>query len=182
MRVYRSRRARSLTDYKRRIALLKGGMNRLVVRKTNRCVIMQIVEYREDGDVILKSVNSKELVKYGWSPRRNIPTAYLTGVLLSKRAPNKDAELVLDTGLYKPVKNSLIFAAAKGCIDSGMKLRGSIEFDESRLSGSHISGFAAKVKESPERYKNQFSKYKEDGLSTMAKRFAEAREMIARDG
>lgn len=180
MRIYRSRRAKSLTDYKRRIELLKGGMDRLVVRKTNRYVIMQVIEYKENGDVVTASANSKELAKYGWEPRRNIPTAYLTGILLSKRIKNKDSEIVLDMGLYKPVKNSLIFAAAKGCIDSGMKLRSGIEFDESRLSGNHISEFAAKVKESPETYKNQFSKYTGNGPSDIADRFAKAKETIAK--
>lgn len=161
MRVYRTRRATSMTNYKRRVSLLKGGFLRVVVRKTNRNIIMQIVEYKVDGDIILKGVNSSELIKYGWDPRCNIPTAYLTGLLLSKKFNDKDKELVLDTGLSNPIKGSIIFAGAKGCIDFGLKLKSNIEFDEERLSGKHISKFALLIKDDNTHYKNQFSKYKE---------------------
>ncbi len=161
MRIFRRRRRAALTDYKRRVSLLKGGFLRIVVRKTNRGIIMQITEYKKDGDVIVKSARSDELLKFGWSPRRNIPTAYLTGLLLSKKFNDKNRELVVDTGLYKPIKNSVIFAAAKGCIDFGLKVKANIEFDEDRLSGKHISGFAETVNKDNTLYKNQFSRYKD---------------------
>lgn len=180
MRVYKRRRAEALTNYKRRLALVKGGSDRLVVRKTNRGVIIQIVHYEEDGDRIIKTVRSGELSKYGWSPRCNIPTAYLSGMLMGKRFGDRNSELVLDIGLYKPIKDSVVFAAAKGFIDSGMSLRGNIEFDSGRLSGSHIADFAGKVSEDEGRYKSQFSKYREVGLDLgkMAEMFEEAKERI----
>jgi len=60
------RRRTKKTDYKARLALLKSGFPRLVVRKTNRYVIAQIVRSKEAQDAIVCSANSKELLKYGW--------------------------------------------------------------------------------------------------------------------
>ena len=62
----------------------------------------------------------------GWEPRCNIPTAYLTGLLLAKKWKG---EATLDIGLYKPVKGSVVFAAAKGAQDGGLKLGANIEID-----------------------------------------------------
>ncbi len=61
-------------------------MRRVVVRKSNRGISMQVVEYDRSGDKIIASSNSKELKGMGWEPRCNIPTAYLTGMLLGKQA------------------------------------------------------------------------------------------------
>jgi large subunit ribosomal protein L18 len=180
MRVYKRRRAEALTNYKRRLALVKGGSDRLVVRKTNRGIIVQIVHYEEDGDRIVKTVRSSELSRYGWSPRCNIPTAYLSGMLIGKRFEDRNSELVLDVGLYKPIKNSIVFAAAKGFIDSGMRLKNGIEFDSGRMSGSHIADFAAKAAEERERYKGQFSKYEGSGVAVgrITERFSEVKGKI----
>lgn len=150
------RRASALTNYDKRLALLKSGLTRLVVRKTNRSIIAQLVGYKKDGDYIIASANSSELKKFEWMPHSNIPTAYLTGALLAKKAKDKNVgEAVLDIGVYKPVKYNVIFAAAKGCKDNGLKLKENIEFDEDRLNGKHISEYAKKDKEN----KVQFSGY-----------------------
>jgi hypothetical protein len=37
------------------------------------------------------------------------------------------------------MKNSKLFAVAKGCIDAGMHLKQNIEFDITRIKGLHIS-------------------------------------------
>jgi large subunit ribosomal protein L18 len=139
----RHRRISATTNYKKRIAQLKSGMNRLVVRKSNRGITVQAIAYEENGDKIIAYANSKELKAKGWEPRCNIPTAYLTGMLLAAKIKDKQSEFILDIGLYRPVKGSVIFAAAKGFADSGAKLRNALEFDEARLSGSHISKYAA---------------------------------------
>lgn len=141
----RKRRRSAETDYTKRVKQLKGGMPRLVVRRSNRAIIMQIIEYSENGDKILASVTSRELRKLGWEPRSNLPTAYLTGLLLAKKWSKSD--VALDIGLYKPVKGSIIFAAAKGAQDGGVKVRGEIEIDEARLSGAHIENYAKEHKE-----------------------------------
>ncbi len=142
MRSIRDRRRAAKTDYSKRMRLLKGGIPRLVVRRSNRGIRVQVIEYSASGDKTIASASSKELKAAGWEPRSNIPTAYLTGFLLGGKVKGRGMEFILDTGLYKPIKGSIIFAAAKGFKDSGANLRGSIEFDEKRLSGSHIASYA----------------------------------------
>lgn len=137
-RMVRRRRRTAETDYLRRVKELKGGMPRLVVRKSNRGVIAQVILYEENGDKVAASVNSGELREMGWEPRCNIPTAYLTGLLLAKKWKG---QATLDIGLYKPVKSSVVFAAAKGAQDGGIKLGANIEIDQARLSGAHIEGY-----------------------------------------
>lgn len=139
----RARRRDAVTNYKRRMALLKGGMPRIVIRKTNRRIIAQAVLYSSGGDKTIAYADSKELAKLGWPSRANTPTAYLTGVLLAKKGKDKiNGEAVLDIGLNKPVKSSVIFAGAKGAIDGGIKLLGSIEGDEERIKGGHIAAYS----------------------------------------
>lgn len=159
----RHRRLSAVTNYKKRVASLKSGMRRLVVRKSNRGISLQIVEYEKSGDRILASSSSKELKGLGWEPRCNIPTAYLTGMLLGNKLKDKSSEYILDIGLYRPIKGSVIFAAAKGFSDCGQKLHNSIEFDEARLKGAHIAKYAA-----GEKGKTQFSAYAKAGFDAKA--------------
>lgn len=159
----KKRRRDSLTDYSKRVALLMGNMPRIVVRKSNRSITTQIVTFEAKGDKVLTSVSSKELKKMSWEPRSNIPTAYLTGLLLAHKAKKLDLkEIVLDIGLYKPAKSSVIFAAAKGAADGGLKVLNTIEFDEKRLKGTHIAEYAKLIKSDNEIYKKQFSGYTEN--------------------
>jgi large subunit ribosomal protein L18 len=161
MKIRRIRRARSLTDYKKRVALLKGRLPRVVVRKSNRSVTAQLVAYEPDGDKVIASAHSRELAQLGWPPRGNIPTAYLTGMLLAKKQKaNGVGRVVLDTGISKPVKSNVLFAAAKGCADGGLELINSIEFDPARLAGKHISAYAA----SAAGQGSVFSKYRSAGI------------------
>ena len=140
-KLIRKRRRNSKTDYRSRAAMLKGGMPRLVVRKSNRSVTVQLIEYDPQGDRTVAIARSNELKGKGWEPRCNIPTAYLTGMLLAGKSKS-DKEATLDIGLTRPIKGSVIFAAAKGFQDAGGKLRGSIEFEEKRLGGEHIGAYA----------------------------------------
>lgn len=161
-RMIRKRRKTAVTDYRKRIALLMGGMPRMVVRRSNRSITAQIVNFDAKGDKVATSVSSKELKKMGWEPRSNIPTAYLTGLLFAQKTKKLNvSEIVLDTGLYKPAKSSVVFAAAKGAADGGLKVLNSIEFDEKRLKGSHIAEYAKLIKGDSENYKRQFSGYAE---------------------
>ena len=147
-KMIRLRRKISVTNYKKRIAMLKSGLPRVVVRKSNRGISMQVIAYEPDGDKITASASSSELKAMGWEPRSNMPTAYLTGLLLAKKASSmKGMEMVLDIGIYRPVKGSVIFAAAKGAQDGGLKVAGEIEVDEKRISGAH-AGAAARARHS----------------------------------
>lgn len=161
-RMIRRRKRTSTTNYKKRIAALKSGIRRVVVRRSNRSITMQVIEYDKNGDKTLASANSRELRGIGWEPRSNIPTAYLTGMLLASKLKDKDSDYILDIGLYRPVKNSVVFAAARGFKDNGANLKGSIEFDESRLSGEHIQKYANDS--DSERYKALFSAYIKSGF------------------
>jgi len=59
---------------------------RLVVRFTNRYVICQIVYAEINGDKVLCSANSKELIKHGLTTGlKNYAAAYCTGLLLARR-------------------------------------------------------------------------------------------------
>ncbi|MDE1871299.1 MAG: 50S ribosomal protein L18 [Candidatus Micrarchaeota archaeon] len=183
-KVIRHRRKSARTNYRKRIASLKGGMDRVVVRKSNKAISMQVVEYSISGDKVVASANSRELKAIGWEPRCNTPTAYLTGMLLAKKVgARKDRipDFVLDIGLYRPVKGSVIFAAAKGFKDSdaGLNLHANIEFDSGRLSGKHISDYAGSLKE--EKYKERFSSYAKSGFDAkdITKKFESVKKELA---
>ncbi|RME79085.1 MAG: 50S ribosomal protein L18 [Methanobacteriota archaeon] len=146
------RRREGKTVYEKRLALVKSGKPRLVVRRSNRSVIAHIVEFGEKGDKTVVSVGKKELQKLGWEVRRNTPTAYLVGLLAGKEALAKGIkEAVLDIGLNTPTKNAIVFAAAKGASDAGLNLNFNGELDEGRIKGEHIAahGKAKNAKEVP---------------------------------
>lgn len=60
------RRREGKTNYYSRLKLLLSGKPRMVVRKTNRHIICQLVEAKMEGDRTLVAANSSELVKYGY--------------------------------------------------------------------------------------------------------------------
>lgn len=176
----RRRRKQGLTDYSKRTALLKGGLPRVVARKSNRGITMQISVYEEDGDKIAAQASSSELRQYGWLPRSNTPTAYLTGMLLAKKAVQyENQEFVLDTGLSKPGKASVLFAAARGAVDNGLKIRNGIEFDIERIRGQHISRFADNLGSAAG---NRFSLYRKGNvdIAKMGELFDKVMEAIKR--
>jgi len=121
--VYFRRRRECKTDYKKRLALVKSGKPRMVVRKSNSGVIVQFVNYDTKGDKIISYANGKTLQKnFSWPAKRNVYTAYLCGLLAGKNAQKeKVSEFVLDLGLQIPSKGSVLFAALKGAVDSGLK-------------------------------------------------------------
>lgn len=135
------RRREERTDYAKRLALLKSSKPRLVVRKTNKYVIVQVVEFTAKGDRVIASATSKDLGKAGFDGKCNTPSAYLTGLVAGRLAlARKVKEFVLDIGLHAPTKGSLVFAAAKGAVDAGLSAAFSEEKypAEARVSGEHI--------------------------------------------
>ncbi len=136
------RRREGRTDYRHRAALIKSGMPRAVVRKSNRHVRVQFVGFTDKGDVVLASAVSTELEKMGWTGSgKSTPGAYLTGLLAGKRAAEKGVEeAVLDIGLREPTKGAVVFAALKGILDAGIEIphgEGVIPSDD-RLTGKHM--------------------------------------------
>ncbi len=139
--VVKSRRRRAgITDYKQRVRLLKSRMLRLVIRKSDKYISAQVVEYSEKGDKTLATAHSSELKGLGWQHgAKSIPAAYLTGLLLGRRAGNKAA--VLDIGVHLATKGAKIFAALKGAVDAGLKVKHNPEALPSadRIAGKHIA-------------------------------------------
>src|SRR5512135_1056760 len=87
------RRREGKTDYYRRTKLVVADRPRMVVRKTNRHIIIQLVRAEMDGDYTLVTANSKDLLSYGYNGSlSNTPAAYLTGALFAVRALNAEQE------------------------------------------------------------------------------------------
>ncbi len=138
------RRREGITDYRKRLKLLRSGKVRVVVRKSLKNTQIQLIEYKQEGDIILASANSNELKnKYNWNfSTATTPSAYLTGFLAGTRAKNKGInECVLDTGRHPPITGSKIFASVKGLTDAGIECKHSEEKipSEDRIMGKHLT-------------------------------------------
>ncbi|MEM2948374.1 MAG: 50S ribosomal protein L18 [Candidatus Anstonellales archaeon] len=156
------RRRIGRTRYKKRFALLRSSKPRFVVRKKNRDVIVQIVDFGYEGDRVLVTVNGKTIAKqFNWPSRRNMPTAYLIGLYAAKLAKQKGVtEAVPDIGLHSPTKGSIVFGAIKGAIDGGLKMNMNMEISPERISGKHVAEYAKVLKEKgEEEYKKRFASY-----------------------
>lgn len=139
----RSRRRREgKTDYRARMALLKSNIPRIIIRKTNKYMIIQIVVSKEAQDSVKVHVNSKELTNFGWKfSFKNLPAGYLSGLLLAKKAVKAGIKkVILDSGLITSTKESKIYAVIKGALDGGLEIPCSEEIlpSEKRISGKHI--------------------------------------------
>jgi large subunit ribosomal protein L18 len=159
------RRRSQLTNYAKRLALVKSASPRMVVRKSNKGIKVQFVSFTPKGDSVLASAHSSLLSKYKWMPKRNSPTAYLTGLLCARLAMKKGVkDFVLDIGLQTPSKGSVVFAALKGALDAGLKSpHDAGMIDARRISGEHISAFAKSAKAAGT-YDKLFAEYKKAGI------------------
>ena len=163
------RRREGKTNYHKRLALLKSGKPRLVVRKTLNHHVAQIVLYAPEGDKTVVSAHTRELMRdFGWKGHGgNTPSAYLLGLLIGYKALEKGIEeAILDIGLHPPTKGSSIFAVLKGAVDAGLNAPHSEEIypGEERINGRHIAEYAKMLKEDDENYKKQFGGYIVKGL------------------
>ncbi len=134
------RRREFKTDYRARRNILRGEIPRLIVRKTNRYLITQIVKSSEAQDSVVFSANSKELKNYGYNfSFSNTSAAYLTGFLIGMKAKGKIQKAILDLGLQRSTKGSKLYAAVKGFSDSGINIPHSAEIlpSEDRIRGKH---------------------------------------------
>lgn len=180
------RRLQFKTDYRRRRLLLLSGLHRLVVRKTSKNIIVQIVEARLEGDHVLASAHSKEVVRdFGWLGHgNNSSIAYLTGLLAGLKCVKIGVKVaVLDAGISKPAKGGRIAAALKGVLDAGLDIPHGEEMlpSDDRVSGKHIAEYAGKLKSgNPELYKKAFSNYLKKGLDaeSIVEHFNEVKNKI----
>jgi large subunit ribosomal protein L18 len=123
----RRRRLERKTDYKARFAMLKSEQPRLVIRRTNRYILVQIVESDIAQDKVIAEASSKDLIEKGWPKEKegslkSLPAAYLTGYLLVKNLKIKISSAILDLGLQRSIKGSRLYAALKGAVDAGLNI------------------------------------------------------------
>ncbi|AEH23866.1 50S ribosomal protein L18 [Pyrococcus yayanosii] len=164
------RRREGKTNYRKRLALLKSGKPRLVVRKSLNHHIAQIIVYDPKGDRTLVSAHTRELIRdFGWKGHcGNTPSAYLLGLLIGYKAKKAGIEeAILDIGLHPPVRGSSVFAVLKGAVDAGLNVPHSPEIfpDDYRIKGEHIAEYARMLKEQDEEmFRRQFGGYLAKGL------------------
>jgi large subunit ribosomal protein L18 len=166
------RRLEKKTDYRKRLRLLYSKNMRLVVRKSLNHIRAQVIEFNNKGDKTLVSASSQELKKLGWDGSTdNITSAYLTGLLIGKKAlKNKINSVVLDTGHQRNVKGSRVYAVLKGVLDAGLSIPHSPDIlpSEERVKGKHVMDYAEKLKKEDEKsYKKQFSIHQPEKMMEM---------------
>jgi large subunit ribosomal protein L18 len=130
LRTLKRRRLEGKTDYKLRLNILKSTLPRIVIRRTNKYFIAQIVKSIEAKDKVVIGVTSKELLNYGWDKKtegtlKSIPAGYLTGYLLAKKT-NK-GEYIVDLGMAKNHKGGRLYSVIAGLIDGGLNVHASKE-------------------------------------------------------
>ena len=156
MKLEKKRRIENKTNYKKRLILLKSKIPRLVVRKTNRYLIIEIIESKHAQDYVESFVSTKELLNYGWPKEmsnslKSVTAGYLAGLLIGKKTKIK--EMILDSGLIENTKGSRVYAVVKGISDAGIKIPYKKEIlpDENRIQGKHLKN----------NFSNNFNKIKE---------------------
>ncbi len=169
-KVPRRRRREGRTDYYRRYRMVKSGQRvRVVVRKTNARVIVQLIRFSPSGDETLVGVNSKALRRYGWlGDLNNIPASYLTGLLAGMLAVRMGIKYAIpDVGLHKPTKEARVFAAIKGLLDAGVEVPVAKEVlpSNERMEGVHIAEYAKQLlSRGEELFRARFREYLSRGL------------------
>ncbi len=170
-RVAFRRRREGKTDYKLRRALVISRKKRVVIRKSNRNIRLQLVSSHAEGDKTHLSISSKNLETYQWKgSTNNLPSSYLTGYLFGKKALEKgfkDEELILDMGLNRKFYGSRVFTALKGAVDAGLNVTHSEEIfpSDERIQGQHISDYSKQLaSDDKDKHKKVFSKYNPDKL------------------
>jgi len=147
------RKRQQKTNYPKRLNMLKSGLTRLVVRLKTNMIVAQLVDYNANGDKVLVTVNSADLKKLGWTYSiGNLPAAYLTGMLLAKKAKEKNIntkDIIVDLGVKGSAVKSKPYAVVKGALDNGLKVKVSDEAfpAQDRIQGKHIADYASKSKE-----------------------------------
>lgn len=149
------RRLKTRTDYEARRDMLAGNVPRLVVRKSNRYVVVQLVVSENAQDKVVATTSSKELSKYGFAESysmKNLAAAYLAGFLTASKVKNDHPEAVLDIGMLKSTKGNRLYAALKGAVDGGLEIPHSeeilpsMEEIQSKTKGD-INKISDKIKE-----------------------------------
>lgn len=181
------RKREGLTNYRKRLKILVSNKPRLVVRRSLKNIQAAIVEYNKKGDIVKISAHSSSLKKFGWIyDTGNLPTAYLVGFLVGKRAKNaKFDEAILDIGLNKPVKGCKIYAVLAGALDAGLNVPHSKDIlpSKERIMGKHIMDYSELLKKDDSMFKKQFGFYLKNNSdpSGIVKKFEEVKANIGKE-
>lgn len=164
-----ARRRLKLTDYRARKAMILSDLPRLVIRSSLNYVNAQLAESEVEGDKITVMASSRELEKFGWQASYgNISAAYLTGLLVGKRAITAGVEnAILDIGLRRASRGAKVFAALKGAVDAGLSVSHNEQVlpSEERIKGEHVVSYATKMsEENQQNFEKHFSGYLSRGL------------------
>ena len=150
MRIEKRRRRECKTDYKLRLGLLKSARSRIVIRRTNKYIVVQAIESFEAQDKVIKGVSSKDLIAKGWDEKfagslKSVPACYLTGMLLAKELKTKD--FIVDIGMAKNIAGNRNYAVVKGLIDGGLNINANPESlpSDERVNGEHMSEDVQKI-------------------------------------
>ncbi|MBI2579171.1 MAG: 50S ribosomal protein L18 [Candidatus Aenigmarchaeota archaeon] len=176
------RRAEQKTNYRKRLLMLLGRKNRIVVRRSSNGFSIQLVKYAEKGDQTFVEITSKHLREHGWKGHTgSMPAAYLTGMLFGKTAAKEGFDSgIADLGLQSKKSQSL-FAAALGVRDAGIDIPVDAEIPGERLKGKHIADYAQHLKSTDqEKYRKQFSACLKSGLQpeNITQHFEEVKKRI----
>ena len=179
------RRRIGKTNYHLRRKLVLSRKKRVVIRRSNRFILLQLVSSEVKGDKTHLAVSSKELEKYQWQGSfKNLSAAYLAGYLFGKKAVKGgygNESLILDMGLARKFYGSRIFAALKGAIDAGLDIAHSEEIfpSEERIRGEHIAAYAKLLaEEDKEKYDKVFTRYKPEKLPEQFDKVKKALEKL----
>lgn len=171
------RKREGKTNYKKRLKLLISGKPRLVVRAFLNNLSAQIISYSPAGDRVVAAATARDLEKLGWKFNKgNVPSAYLTGMLIAKKAKQAGVkEAILDIGLKNPTKGSRIFACLNGAVDAGLNIPHSKEVfpSKERVAGKDIEKYAS-------HHKEKFSGYIKAGIdpSQISRSFEDIKKKI----
>ncbi|MDD4983497.1 MAG: 50S ribosomal protein L18 [Candidatus ainarchaeum sp.] len=120
------RRTELRTNYEKRFGMLKSKIPRIVVRLTNKRVIMQYVLHNLKGDNVKLNVYSDVLSGIGLKTAsyKSRFSGYLAGYYFGKKvvALKLKKEAILDLGMQKIHKGGKLFSVLKGMVDSGMAI------------------------------------------------------------
>jgi large subunit ribosomal protein L18 len=143
--IFRRRKA-GLTDYHRRLKLLRGNKPRAVVRISNTRVTCQMVNWAINGDQVMVTITGSDLTKkYGWPEgfsQKSVPACYLAGFALGKASLSMGCnEAVLDIGLAGSSPGGRVFSALKGMVDAGLEIPHGEDIlpGDDRVNGAHIN-------------------------------------------
>lgn len=139
------RRRESRTNYKKRLALLKSGDYRAIIRISNKHAQVQLAAYNPEGDEMVASAVSDQLEKYGWDENTgNLPAAYLTGLLAGYRAQeNGVTSAVPDLGVRDRQYSGRYYAALQGLRDAGLDIdvEDKVLPSDDRVEGLHAAEY-----------------------------------------